>query len=641
MERSFSSSTESIAHDSDPKYLTFERLSDDPSLQTGEGHVTEVIGNELPLFTLESGDEPGDTGPRLEDLTEGVTNSITLQFEPPVHNSDLVTTIAPHAVTFSQLNGGSITFDIGLDDASVLSITKTAIQLSALAVAQGNGSLSEAFIDLTGTTLPLGRTIVGPVTATCTVDFASSNGLNTALSLSEGLILQDSLGANEYLLTPYDSCSLTHDSTVSQISIAPYVILPSSHLLAQFKLVGSTASGGVATVTFNLDNSTSIGPFQITTNALKTLATSQGVLGQSHINVSNVDLGWDLSGLSGRTIISIDWAITTAFASSGYLLGDPSSLAISYGSSHDTITNVNATGTYHHVNPIDGWGADTPVFTIGGVWVSDSSVWETLEIDVDASSVLSNAEPSQMTLQSTGVIIDGGSIFSFFETHVGWTINGLASSNMVANYGPSSIHSPSVFRLAIKSGEDETPSYDVISSFNPLDVAGTFTNTMSSIEVDETTRVEFRVSLFPHDSQPVYGSTVVTEPYEIRHRNLPLFKLFPTGSPSEGLTFDIAMFGSQGTPDKNDNSLREWCPLPFNVVKGSGLTANVVTASILIDQHSPNLPDNFGGVAVFPTKEVVGPWNYIRFVLKPSEGKVNADYNDCFLIITANARELL
>jgi hypothetical protein len=648
MNPSFTHSTEAITHDSDPKYLTFERLSTDPADQAGEGRVVHVIGQELPLPSLIVGNSPGTTGPTLGDLTLGNLaadkNSISLQFEPPIHNSDLETT-GTSTVKFSELTGGQLTFRMFTNVAGGQTFTLTAAQIVALAAAQGKSNMSEAYLDLTDFVWEPGMHNpfqIMRADVTCDTTFTASTAIDASLSLSEGLIAKDDVGPNYDLIPALPAASLTTGGYVNYLG-SGYTIDPTSRLTVQLKLTGTSTTSGVLHLQLNLDNSSSLGEFTITTDQLKALATAQGNLGKTTLQVSSVDLGWDLSGLAGRTVTSIDWVVSTGFASSGFAMANPSSIGISYGSAHDTMTVVSV-ATEHHTNPFGGWGSGTPTFTISGDWRSNSDTFEQLSVDVDAISVKNNALTSQLSLQSTAVIMDGVAIYSFMAAHVGWTITGgLPAQNMIHNYGPSSVHEPSIFRLAIKSGMPETPSYDVISSFDPLNVAGTFTDGLSRTQVLSTTSIEFRVSLYPIDSPLTYGSTVVTSPYEVRQRNLPLFKLNVTGTPpnpESPPTFVIAMFGSQGSPDKDEQLLREWTPLSFETLKATGITAPASIASITVANHYPGLPDNFSGIAVFPSKECIGPWNYIRFMLLPAEGKLGSDYTGLYLTITANAREL-
>jgi hypothetical protein len=277
-----------------------------------------------------------------------------------------------------------------------------------------------------------------------------------------------------------------------------------------------------------------------------------------------------------------------------------------------------------------------PVFLFHANWVSDSSTWVNVTMDLDAATILAACSSGQLTSQST--VVEIGNSF-FYPTYDGWNMGGMPFSNMVGNYGSTpAMTPPSDFAVGFSNGS----SGGIFSHFNPLNVVGTWTPTSVQKVIDAGARLQVGINLYPLDVAPSYGSVVVTEPYELRQRNLPLFKLHVYGPGVGGEsppTFDVKMFGSQGTPNES-NDLREWCPMNINYMNNAGLYLDNLVVHVPTDQHYPNMPDNYGGMAIWVPKEIVGPWNYIRFVLTPSEGRINSDYTNCYLTITAAAREL-
>jgi hypothetical protein len=641
MNHSFSECTEAITHDSDPKFLTFERLSTNPEFQAGEGHVVSVIGQELSLSTIETGDGPFEAGPTVGDLTDGTGNVVSLSVEPPVLTRNLIVTDGSPVVTLADLVDGEFTITFHFTDSSTLVVTKTAAEIRSYAIAQGVGGSSVAYVSFPQSDLTsvigktLGNATYQTVTHT-TVPFTASVSMNAHTSKVTTIYP----GSSNFVdLTNGFPTRL--DGTLDVGWNTNYQFQTGDHLRLYFTLVGAPTVGGDLSVSFVLDNAAVLGPLHVTATALRAIAASKGTLDETHITVSSTELGWDLSYLANRTIVSIEYSLTNVFAANGsYSMGNGSSIQIQHT---DTLSPITSPGTWSHPVSMSGWGSNIPDLQIDVDWRSNFDDFELLVINLAATDILSKTLIGQLPLQNADIDFTG-LISSFIATHVGWTIAGVESASMSSNYGPASIEEPSLFELTMVVPIDDSEVRHLITNIDPLDVSGSFDPVIGRNVITTSTRIELRIALFSEDEPGVYGSNVVTHPYEIRQRNLPLFKfrLYDGRLNQETpLTFDVLMFGSQGTPGVDKNLLREWCIVPMDVLTNAGLSLGNASKAINVDQHYPGLPDNFGGAAIYPAKEVVNPWNYIRFVIKPTQGKVNADYNNCYLTITANARELL
>jgi hypothetical protein len=637
MNRSFTESTEAVTHDSDPKYLRFQRISDDPTKQAGEGVVVERIGTELALSTLESGDVPAVPGPRVGDLTGGTSNSVTLQLQPPVHNDDLTQTLPGGTAVFNDLTAGEITVHLLFTDTTTQDIVITAAELKACAIAQGYGAMSSTFINLLPKwyTLPAGK-VIATATMTTTTAFATSGGLNATASYYLYLAINNPAS----LIVIAGTAHMNTGSTVTE-SPGAYTIQPGDYLGLSVTLIGGAVHGGVAEVSFTLDDSSVLGPFPITSGALKTLADSNGRGAQTQLLVLSTDLGWDLSGLVGHSIVSVTFQITSPFSSSGYLMYAGSNIAVIDGVVNAAFPFITSLGTY--TAPfVAGPYATAPVMTVMGIWLADSSTYVDLLFPLDAASIVSAANSGQRLARSTVVDMYNSVLY---PTYDGWTMGGLFASSMTANYTSShspTIQEPSLFTIGFSSSGAGAPFSDV----DPLNVAGTWAPGVVQRPIAADARLQVGINLFPADVPASFGGNILTEPYEVRLRNLAAFKFHVygpgTNQDTPGPTFDVVMFVSQGSPEKGDNSLREWAALPINWTNtlGPGFVDNAM-ASISVDEHFPNMPDNFGGALVFPAyNNNHGPFNYIRFLITPSEGKHNVDYVNMFLTITANAREV-
>jgi len=259
---------------------------------------------------------------------------------------------------------------------------------------------------------------------------------------------------------------------------------------------------------------------------------------------------------------------------------------------------------------------------------------------LDAASIVAAANPGQRLAQSTVVDLYNSLLY---PTYDGWTMGGLFASNMANNYGSShtpTIAPPSDFAIGFGS----SGGGNIFSHIDPLNVAATWAPGPVQRVIAGDARLQVGINLYPVDSPAIFGGIIMTEPYECRLRNLPAFKFHvygpATNQDTPGPTFDVTMFVSQGTPNNADNNLREWAAFPIDFTTSNSSYIDNQTAHLSVDQHYIGLPDNFGGALFVPSRNIIGPWNYIRFLIQPSDGKHNADYDNMYLTITANAREM-
>jgi hypothetical protein len=400
-------------------------------------------------------------------------------------------------------------------------------------------------------------------------------------------------------------------------------------------------SAGIVQVRFTLDDASVVGPFEIAASDLTAFADANSLGGVQSISPLSTDLSWDTSGIVGHSIVSIEFTVTEPYASSpGF--GGGSTIRINTGPTNITYADLNALGDFTNAF-VAGPFSSAPVFTILGTWIADPGTIVNLQCNVDAASVLSFASGGQLTTQSNVIDMYNTELVT---NYLGWFMGGIVSSNMVNNYGSShtpTIQAPSQFRLGFSSGG----SGSLFGTFDPLNVAGTWSPGSVQTNIAADARLQIGLELYPKDTPATFGGKILTVPYELKNRNLTAFKfhIFEAGGvPVTGdgpfPTFDVVMFVSQGTPKDNDSNFREWANIPINFTTNTSSFIDNQIASIPVDEGYSGLPNNFGGSIVIPSNNFQGPWNYVRFYISPSDGFHNDDYTGMILTITSNAREL-
>jgi hypothetical protein len=160
----------------------------------------------------------------------------------------------------------------------------------------------------------------------------------------------------------------------------------------------------------------------------------------------------------------------------------------------------------------------------------------------------------------------------------------------------------------------------------------------------------------------------MTEPYELRHRNLPAFHFRTLGQfpETESKTYQVAMFVSQGpVPNHLGTSVLDrnwdWTQIALQYFDTHDTVGMPFVESIprfLIDNSNSALalPVAYRGYNVMiPTAgfingepgmytpgSLIGPWNYVRFMIMPTMIESSpTNYDGWLLEIVANAREVI
>jgi hypothetical protein len=359
-------------------------------------------------------------------------------------------------------------------------------------------------------------------------------------------------------------------------------------------------------------------------------------------------LGWNLSPLVGKTVVQVVFngmGGAVAFAAAPTQPDADSSIKVFYN------LDLSNPAVYPGIKMVVPGAAEnvTPIgavpYTLGLDFRIElklrSSPANTVDVTIplDAASLIAGA--TDPTAQDSNTVLGN----ALLTPYLGWlTAPPYFVVNLASNYSSApSMTPPSLFA-----------SFGLTTDFfrafgpdiNPLDTAswtpGAGFETVIEPNGFGVLGVVMELQLFPLDVPATLPLLLFTEPYELRHRNLPAFRFYFTyGGQQEDPLLAVKMFVSQG---KVDTSPQEWLwtPCPVDVLDNTGFLKEQVAASlhIAIDGIS-GLPAYYGGAMLIVPKEFTGPWNYIKFLLYTPTGQDVSDLNAGIVNILANAREVI
>jgi hypothetical protein len=263
-----------------------------------------------------------------------------------------------------------------------------------------------------------------------------------------------------------------------------------------------------------------------------------------------------------------------------------------------------------------------------------------LTFTCSASDILAAATDAQKSAQSA--FVDMGA--DLLAPYIGYTMSiNSAFDHMVYAYGPSMNDSSTLLiQVPYVAGHG---TWEDLKSAPPTVVSQ---NSIGGVIIDSNTRIQVGLSLTPLSTPDVpahYLPLFMTEPYELRNRNLPAIRL-NWGGTNSGTDLQLAaqMFVSQG-PVRDDQTDWLWTPVPCDVVKPSSYQV-LQNPAIVQPQETPRIASNptYSGDMLLVPKALVGPWNYLKIWLYCNDGEGGARRESLYAGLTvqalANAREL-
>lgn len=411
-----------------------------------------------------------------------------------------------------------------------------------------------------------------------------------------------------------------------------------------------TVDGFIGDITFTLDDASTLGPFTMTAGQITAIADSQGQGKFPSVGFNTVDLGWDLSGLSGHTIVSVSWTMNAFVGFPFAIANGLSSITMRYLPQPLTIltfNNVTISGPGSSAWIVGGWGVATPQFEIVASWdTADPNA--IVHIPIDAATIKSLADGTALA-SDAWVDAPGHGDINWGNTY----LNPYLGFNVIAtsiggsdDYGPA-FDGTAVLAFSFNGITNNTGGPLTIGLPSTMQITlylatGKISDVQAFLSM-QGSLITWRVST------PLANNFIVTEPYELRLRNLPAFKLkFRTRVFEEGETppaINFLCFVSQGDPENPyNNKHREWTIVPVSYFGSDGdiVIISYDNNSPVINVNPPisTLPKNYGGIIMLVSKLFIGPYNYIRFIITPVFSETPQDFTGCTLQIIANAREM-
>lgn len=636
---SFNTQTDAATHDSDPKFLNFDQVVIDGSHNGTDIDVGPIL--DLGLVTNPTGTPPV-LGPLLGGLTGGDGGS------------------SVNPVTFATLLTGSGVITITATDSTTVSHDLTAAEISALAVAQGKGALSDADIDISSVfdTLSLG---------TKTIDTASYNADAVAWTASNGTVSDTLSLISVSVLSSVETQILTPTPIGNSGNAGPGIGLAANENPGCIVHITLISSGPATPNKLTLqilprplledllpsraqfivtaDDSTSVS-IDVTATTLQSAAS---YIGNDTWQISATSLGADLTPLVGKHITTIGFAVSIfQFASTQHIDFGPtgSSLILYY------ITPPFQTflAEYFSLN-ITGSGPSTPVdFIYRGdgmnvqlILKADPAFPVFVPVPVDSAAIVAAITAQKPTLLSSQDVaytdLVAIATASVTNPYNGGKIMGVTQT-ITADYGDSVLAPDAT--AAIEFRYDAPWGSQVLYTVEPI--LGTLTVTPGPgvspfPQTINNDTIIMRIALRPLTIPAIPPVIYATQPYELRQRNLPAFKLVITGTPSDEDTHEFVAYClcSQGPIAGK----WEWTPLQCSILDDN---AGVIGINhIVVDAAHGNItdyPPGYGnGIMIIPQKEYTGPWNYIRFVFLPTT--IPSVLTGFGLQVIANAREVI
>jgi hypothetical protein len=633
---SFNTQTDAATYDSDPKYLNFDQVVIDGSYDGTDVDIGPIL--DLGLVTNPTGTPPV-LGPLLGGLTGGDS--------------------APAGITPAGISSGETTILVTFTDASTMSIDLTFAAFQALAATQGLSSVNPGTVDLNALvdiTPNVGKTIDSITTSNISDWNNATSDMNFSLSF-----FQIKLGGTAF------AGAFGIQSGGGQ-GLGPglgVVVPPASHLGIGYDFVSTAAASpnkltlqiqpqitnaqlgadGLVSVSFVLDDLSVVGPYDIGADEIFTLATAMSQLNQPGLTFTSTDLEWDLSALAGHTITAIHWDVNPVFTASPYPLGNTSNITMSVNYSvptHITIGNLTVFSLGNGAPWIaGGWLAASPTIQITAAWLATVVIG--VDVPVDSAAIVAAIAAQKPTLLSSQDIaytdLVAIATASVTNPYNGGKIMGVTQT-ITADYGDSVLAPDAT--AAIEFRYDAPWGSQVLYTVEPI--LGTLTVTPGPgvspfPQTINNDTIIMRIALRPLTIPAIPAVIYATQPYELRQRNLPAFKLVITGTPSDEDVHEFVAYClcSQGPIAGK----WEWTPLQCSILDDN---AGVIGINhIVVDAAHGNItdyPSGYGnGIMIIPQKEYTGPWNYIRFVFLPTT--IPSVLTGFGLQVIANAREVI
>ena len=281
-------------------------------------------------------------------------------------------------------------------------------------------------------------------------------------------------------------------------------------------------------------------------------------------------------------------------------------------------------------------------------------------IPITAAAIQAASSSSQLAAQDLGhsvpPIMHFGADFLTPYSGLGLVITNIVCDTPVA-YGPSLLAPLTAylqFYLAITEDAPFIVSIANLPGIPIATIASTPSFPCSAEPVSGQEGLIVTADIYPK-STPSFNDITVTEPFEIRLRNNPAFKLRFTAplwtDDNPAPLLNIYAFVSQGEVNHPSGSpinlsARYWTSIPMNILGSDQYTPMPSVKSpleVIINNPITWLPNNFGQSMLIIPKEYIGPYDFIMFIIVPfvDEGGYSPDYSNCYLEIIANARELI
>ena len=651
MRESFNTNVEAVTHDSDPKFLRFFQVDRDTGNETIYGGNLGAANNPTPL--------PPFDGPKIGDLTGGISPIVF-----PIYD---------------DITGGDFTLTVTCTDTTTAAKTIGFAEFKTTADDQGKGNHNDDKVDMVLSYS--GGTDWGPVLSGKTIDTLRIS-LNTPITSSSGtnnsattfirfyvgndhfVELDDitQIGTNEVtgLGLAFDVLSMDPLVRIKQDYVgsgAPNTISIITEPPAELNATYWGLVQGNVTVRFT-DTEANNYDFPITFTALKTVAAT---IGLQKYSATSFQLGWDLSALIGHTIASIyfvgpgasSWKFGFSALSSNFV-GSNSSLEVVYNLNQSNpaiypgsfMRNpddliIGAVGAL----PYDG----TFNFNIVIELRSGPELNTPVSVNVAATDILSGLSVPQkdesrhinyppMPIEDIGTGDQQGFLVTSIEFN-GVGTYGMSGATITSNVqfivefndNPNQYHAGGMHGITL--GTNDT----IVPTFEPFKLAS----------VDYGAHLGMYFDLYPSSTPETNLPLLMTEPYELRQRNIPAFRLMFNRVDGEETypAVNVQMLASQGPINSGSSISWEWTPIPCDVLLKATATKEVETPLLTVNgTNIDNMPLNYGGVMLTVPKEYVGPWNYIRlwfYAQAPVEGVRQEQFlNGHIVLVQANAREL-
>jgi len=631
--QSFTSNTEAIGHDSDPKLLRFKQQSQNPADLNGEGVIVGDLGTAVDLVNANpiGGSLPPVPGPTIGDLTGGTGGGGS-----------------PIGIGLKHLNGGRLSITVRADGSEAgVSVNVDGSFLAAQAIATGFGDINSAALELSSLVPPgdlaaiLGLGHFGSeinAVYNNTITFTVDNG--ALYSIFAKVLLTDGISNLRGVSVDFNaqgggSSSAGDPFTANEnpalwLAVTIMGVEPANNrcelTLERVAPNGEQLTAGSFNMQFMLNDFTTI---DTTMNLAKLHADGNHVADWTTLYKTQPS-DTQVVIPAGKSVLHVTLSGLPSIAGPGL-----ASVQVNFG---DTVTGSDAFGSYSA--DFDGYlvTPDTPVghdrnVVYGFHLLPLAPDTQTLVLDMSAATIISHASSDERLVQNHRIFYAEVG-YNPFAPFIGYAVT-RAKVIFAYAYGSTPVASaPSSIFCGLQcpyEGASTTLGFPMRPIQTPIS--------------DTTTAMDYRVvdgfgffvepNLFPRSVPEINLPLLVTEDYEIRQRNRAAFKVYfdPDTIPSDFAgTVQLNAFVSQGAPS---GEARQWTPCPLKRLDSPATTPSANNAIII--STLTGLPTAFSDGMLFSALECLGPWNYIKFIVLPIAEQ--PPINGIMMKIAANARE--